>query len=148
MTFVLVNATIILFAQSGGINNSINELNGLYANTYRFSINSEKQLEVAFYNSSGHFRNDVVYLDFLDPEMIVYNTQEKAISIRCNNVQEKCIDKELFKLDVVRQSSRINIKEENANQANEVIVLLRKIISLYKKNEREQQELGETQRKG
>ena len=146
LTFGIISLNVL--AQADETKVALNELNGLYASTYRFTINSEKQLEVAFFNGSGHYRNDIVYLDFLDPDMIIYNSEEKAISIRCSQAEEKCIDKEIFKLDVLRHSSRINLKEEDAAQSEQVIALLQMIITLHAQSEKDNEsQMGETRRK-
>jgi len=137
-----------MFAQSNDAKSILNELNGQYDGKYRFSVNGEGQLEIDFFNSSGHFRKDIVYLDFLDPEMVTYNSEEKAVAIRCSEAGEKCIDKEIFKLDVIRHSSRINLKEDSSTQAEETMALLQKIILLHIESEKEKEaNLGETRRK-
>ena len=146
ISFALIGANVL--AQSNDTKVLLNELNGQYAGTYRFSVNGEDQLEIDFFNSSGHFRQDVVYLDFLDAEMVTYNSEEKAVAIRCSNAGEKCIDKEIFKLDVIRHSSRINLKEESSAQAENTMALLQKIILLHLESEKEKEaKLGETRRK-
>ena len=135
-------------AQSNDTKAQLNELNGQYAGTYRFLVNNEDQLEIDFYNNSGHFRQDVVYLDFLDPEMVTFNSEEKAVAIRCSTEGEKCIDKEIFKLDVIRRSSRINIKEESPVHAENTMALLKNIIILHLESEKEKEaKLCETRRK-
>lgn len=136
-----------VFAQSNDMKSILNELNGSYDGSYRFSVNGEKQLEIDFFNSSGHFRQDVVYLDFLDPEMVTYNSDENAVTIRCAKEGDKCIDKEIYKLDIIRHSSRINLKEESPTQAENTMALLKKIISLHLESEKEKEaNLGETRR--
>ena len=137
-----------MFAQSNVMKSILNELNGAYAGSYRFSVNGEQQLEIDFFNGSGHFRQDIVYLDFLDPEMVTYNSDENAVAIRCAKEGDKCIDKEIYKLDVIRFSSRINLKEENPTQAENTKALLKKIIILHLESEKEKEaNLGETRRK-
>ena len=137
-----------MFAQSNDAKSILNELNDQYDGTYRFSVNDEDQLEIDFFNSSGHFRQDVVYLDFLDPEMVIYNSEEKAVAIRCAQEGDKCIDKEIYKLDIIRHSSRINLKEESSAQAENTMALLKKIIILHLESEKEKEaNLGETRRK-
>lgn len=144
--FLILAANV--FAQSNEMKSFLNELNGSNAGSYRFSVNGDQQLEIDFFNGSVHFRQDVVYLDFLDPEMVTYNFGEKAVAIRCSNANEKCIDKEIFKLDAIRRSSRIHLKEENSVQAENTMALLKKIILLHFESERENEaNLGETRRK-
>ena len=140
---LLLATTLVTFntsnAQSDEIGVALNELNGAYSGAYRFSVNKEKQLVVDFFNGSGHFRTDLVYLDFLDPEKVSYNAEEKAVAIRCGS-EEKCIDKEIFKLDVVRHSSRINLKEASASQAEQSMALIRQIISIHLEEEKNKEE--------
>lgn len=124
-----------LFAQSEEMHLACRDLNTIFAGSYRFHVNNEQQLEVEFYNESGNYRQDMVYLDFLDPEHVTYNSDEKAVSIRCAEDGEKCIDKEIYKLDVVRHSSRINMKQPDMAQAERSIELIKQIILGHQANE-------------
>ena len=136
------------FAQSDLVHNSCKELNTLYAGSYRFHVNNEQQLEVEFYNSSGNFRQDMVYLDFLDPEMVTYNSEENAVSIRCAESDNKCIDKEIYKLDVVKHSSRINLQQENIETANRTIELIKEVILAHRVEQEEVEKKNTKMRKG
>lgn len=137
LALVLLASTFGYSQHEEAMHLACNELNGIYAGTYRFHVNGEGQLEVEFYNEDGNFRQDMVYIDFLSPEKITYNAEEQAVSIRCAEKGEKCIDKEIFKLDVVRQSSRINIKQADAGEAAKTIDLLIGLVESHRAFEEE-----------
>lgn len=84
-------------------------LNDLYGGAVRFKIDRHDRLIADFFEGATHYRQDVAYLEHLDPGAIAFNTEEGAVMLKCNGANGQCIDKELFKLNTIRHTGRSNL---------------------------------------
>lgn len=85
------------------------QVNELFAGQVRFKIYKRDRLVADFFDQSGHYRQDVVYLEFLDTEAISFNAEEQVVMLRCADGHAQCIDKEVFKLNTIRHMGRMNL---------------------------------------
>jgi len=83
--------------------------NDLFKGQVRFKVDQKDRLIADFFDGSGHYRQDVVYLEFLAPDAFAYNGEEQVVMLRCTDTNAQCIDKELFKLNTIRHSGRMNL---------------------------------------
>lgn len=81
-------------------------LNAAFAGTVVFKIDKQDRFVMDFMDESGRFRQDIVPLIHLDPEAVHYSAEEKAVVLECGKDHAQCFTKEIFKLDVVRLTSR------------------------------------------
>ena len=86
----------------------LTELNMLYRGEVKFRIDKEDRLVADFFDASGHFRQDAVYIEFLDSTGFRFNAEENAVVMNCNAANANCIEKEIFKLNVIRHTGRSN----------------------------------------
>jgi hypothetical protein len=83
--------------------------NDLFKGQVRFKVDQKDRLIADFFDASGHYRQDVVYLEFLAPDAFAYNAEEQVVMLRCTDAHAQCIDKELFNLNTIRHSGRMNL---------------------------------------
>lgn len=91
------------------IDSDLGALNALYTRQVRFKIDKQHRLVADFFDASGHYRQDMVYVEFLHADSIRYTPAEQAVTMRCRQGQDKCFDKEIFKLNSIRSSGRMNL---------------------------------------
>ena len=84
-------------------------VNELFGGQVRFKIDKRDRLVADFFDQSGHYRQDVVYLKFLDTEAFSFNAEEQVVMLRCADGHAQCIDKEVFKLNTIRHMGRMNL---------------------------------------
>ncbi|MBK8338528.1 MAG: hypothetical protein IPK99_00230 [Flavobacteriales bacterium] len=84
------------------------ELNTLYRGEVKFRIDKDDRLVADFFDASGHFRQDAVYIEYLDSTGFRFNAEENAVVMNCNAANANCIEKEIFKLNVIRHTGRSN----------------------------------------
>lgn len=86
----------------------LGDLNTLYRGEVRFQVDKEDRLIADFFDASGHFRQDGVYIEYLDSTGFRFNAEENAVVMTCNEAHANCIEKEIFKLNVIRHTGRSN----------------------------------------
>lgn len=84
----------------------LQELNALYDGSVRFKIDREDRLVADLFDHTGHFRQDVVYVEFLDPAGFKYSEEESAVVMTCAAAHANCIEKEVFRMNVIRHTGR------------------------------------------
>lgn len=84
-------------------------VNELFGGQVRFKIDKRDRLVADFFDQSGHYRQDVVYVEFLAPEAFAFNAAEQVVMLRCADAHAQCIDKEVFKLNTIRHMGRMNL---------------------------------------
>ena len=118
LSFLLICliSSVRLCAQGDGLA----ELNQAFGGRVSFDIDHEDRLIVDHHDASGHYRQDVAYVEFLDPQSIAWSEEEKAILVRCLPGQEQCIDKEIFKMKTIRPTGRMNLSYEGDPMARQM----------------------------
>lgn len=84
----------------------LQELNALYGGSVRFKIDQEDRLVADLFDHTGHFRQDVVYIEFLDTAGFKYSEEEAAVVMTCASDHANCIEKEVFRMNVIRHTGR------------------------------------------
>lgn len=84
-------------------------LNGAFAPTVTFRTDKQHRLIMDFHENGVRFRQDIVFPADLDPASIAYSPEEDGIALKCRQDRAQCISKEIFKLDVVRITSRVTV---------------------------------------
>lgn len=84
----------------------LQELNALYNGSVRFKIDQEDRLVADLFDHTGHFRQDVVYIEFLDPNGFKFSEEESAVVMTCASDHANCIEKEVFRMNVIRHTGR------------------------------------------
>ncbi|MCB9170168.1 MAG: hypothetical protein H6594_07450 [Flavobacteriales bacterium] len=110
LTAMIGTLTIsLVFANSGFGQDRTKDLavlNDLYAGSVKFRIDRDDRLIADLFDDSGHFREDAVYIEFLDPDLFAFSPEENAVVLKCRDDQGQCIEKEVFKLNVIRRTGR------------------------------------------
>jgi len=88
--------------------NMLAELNAIYRGDVKFHIDKDDRLVADFFDASGHFRQDAVYIQYLDSTGFRYNAEENAVVMNCNAANANCIEKEIFQLNAIRHTGRSN----------------------------------------
>ena len=107
LPLLLACCTVPLMAQD--MDADLAATNDLFKGQVRFKVDQKDRLIADFFDGSGHYRQDVVYLEFLAPDAFAYNAEEQVVMLRCTDAHAQCIDKELFKLNTIRHSGRMNL---------------------------------------
>lgn len=94
-------------------------VNDAFDGRVRLAIDKDDQLVVDHHNATGMFRQDVAYLDQLDPGGIAWSAEEGAILLRCLPTREKCIAKEIFKTGAISPTGRMTLRFEGDEAARE-----------------------------
>lgn len=100
----LLCTAVLLQARSPGV--ILQELNALYEGTVRFRLDQEDRLVADLFDRTGHFRQDVVYVEFLDPDGFKFSEEESAVVMTCASDHANCIEKEVFRMNVIRHTGR------------------------------------------
>jgi hypothetical protein len=74
-----------------------------------FKIDKRERLVMDFFDAGTRFRQDIAPLSDLDPELVSYSAEEDGVVLKCREDKAQCISKEIFKLDVLRTTSRVTI---------------------------------------
>lgn len=108
----------------------LDELNAAFDGRVRFDYDRAGRLVADHYDQTGRFRQDVVYLEHLDPSSVTWITEESAIVVKCLASEEQCIVKELFKSGKVVPTARMNMNMPAGDPARErAMDALRSLIS-------------------
>ena len=95
-----------------------------------FKTDKHEQLVMDFIDERGRYRQDIVLPEHLDAISIHFSPEENAIVLPCRTEQVHCISKEIFKLDVIRSTSRstlpVPVDDPEGTQA---IALFRNLIN-------------------
>lgn len=104
-------------------------LDSLFGGTVRFKFDKRHQLLIDHYDANGRFRQDIVPLEQMDPDLVSFSLEEDAVIIRCRTEHGPCMSKELFKLNTIRRTGRCNLPRPMHDQAGEAaIAALRRLL--------------------
>ncbi|MFZ1687450.1 MAG: hypothetical protein WAU70_08520 [Flavobacteriales bacterium] len=109
MTRSLFWATITLVSVAGQaqtVDQDMAIANELFAGRVKFHIDREDRLIADIFGEQGLVRQDVAYVDMLDPAAVGYSDEEQAVVLKCKATEAQCIDKEIFKLNAIRHTGR------------------------------------------
>jgi hypothetical protein len=111
MKRLLLASTIVLLSQNTiqAQTPDLGPLNAAFAGSVTFKVDKHDRLVMDHYDQGSRFRQDVVPLEQIDPALITFSAEEDAIALKCKSDKGQCFSKEIFKLDVVRLSSRITL---------------------------------------
>ncbi|MBS1581153.1 MAG: hypothetical protein JST66_03030 [Bacteroidetes bacterium] len=84
-------------------------VNGHFHGIAGFTIDREERLVVDLYDGGARYRQDVVYVEFLDPAAFAFSPEENVVMLKCTDEHGRCIDKELFKLNTISHTGRMNL---------------------------------------
>lgn len=87
----------------------LSALNTAYSGVLTFKLDKSHRLVIDHFDEGQRFRQDLVALEDIDPEQATYSVEERAIALKCKAHKAQCFTKEIFKLDVVRKTSRLTI---------------------------------------
>lgn len=87
----------------------LDALNERFAPVVTFRTDRQQHLVIDIHDQSERIRQDVVDPLDLDPGSITYSQEEDGVVLKCREERVQCISKEIFKLDVVRLTSRVTI---------------------------------------
>ena len=88
------------------VQKALQDANDAFAGTVVLRLDKHDRLVMDFFDKDVRFRQDVVTAAQLDPERITYSPEEDAVVLNCGAGAERCITKEVFKLGLLRHSSR------------------------------------------
>lgn len=109
-------------------------VNSTFSGSVVFKIDKKQQLVMDFFDAGGRFRQDIATVEELDPDAISFSPEENAVVLKCRADKEKCMTKEIFKLDVVRLSSRSTLPRPGSDVAGEAAIAQLKALLLASEN--------------
>lgn len=107
-TFLLLSL-VILCKGSNAQTPPSDRLNERFSPVVTFRTDKHQRLVIDIHDQGERIRQDIVDPMDLDPEAIAYSTDEGGLVLKCLPDRAQCITKEIFKLDVVRLTSRVTI---------------------------------------
>jgi uncharacterized protein YciU (UPF0263 family) len=117
LSILLVLSTTV--GQAQDLRSDLAGANALFDGVIRFKLDKDDRLIADFFDGSTHYRQDVVFVEYLAPETFAYNAEEQVVMLRCKDEQAQCIDKELFKLNTIRHTGRMNLPVPNGDPQGE-----------------------------
>ncbi|MBL7945834.1 MAG: hypothetical protein JNN32_07175 [Flavobacteriales bacterium] len=111
MKRLLLASTIVLLSQKSiqAQTPDLGPLNAAFNGSVIFKVDKHGRLVMDHYDQGSRFRQDVVPMEQIDPGLTSFSSEEDAIALKCKAEKGQCFSKEIFKLDVVRLSSRITV---------------------------------------
>lgn len=106
--FIIVGLTCFSGAASAQ-GPDLGALNADFAGKVVFKVDRQHRLVMDHVEDGIRFRQDIAPLQQLDPEGLNYSAEEDGIALKCKSAHPQCITKEIFKLDVVRLTSRVTM---------------------------------------
>lgn len=104
-------------------------LNALFAGSVHFEVDRTHQLIMRFHEAGVCFREDIAHLALLDSAAITYSVEEDGIALKCRTEHAKCLTKEIFKLDVIRVTSRVTVpRPAHDREGRQTIAALRDLL--------------------
>lgn len=104
-------------------------VNTYFAGKVTFTIDRQDRLIADHFDATGRFREDVVYVEFLQPEAFAFTAEESSVMMKCTEDHARCIDKELFKTRTISHTGRMNlpVMDDDADGAH-ALALLNKLV--------------------
>lgn len=126
---LLASAIVLLSPNVFCQTHDLAPLNNAFAGAVIFKIDKQDRLVIDFHDDGGRFRQDIARLTDLDANALAYSAEEDGIALKCLPERAQCISKEIFKLDVVRITSRVTIpRPADDAGAQRSIQLLREVL--------------------
>lgn len=134
---LLVFSIVLLSQNSKGQTHDLAPLNTAFAGAVTFKIDKQDRLVMDFLDEGSRFRQDIVRLQELDPDAVAYSAEEDGIALKCLADHAQCLSKEIFKLDVVRVTSRVTIARpaDDVDGQRSIVLLRELIVSARTKND-------------
>ncbi len=108
----------------------VDDINTSFAGKVVFKVDRQDRLVMDFYDDGSRFRQDIAYLRDLDPASIHFSSEENAVVLSCLPDRAQCLTKEIFKLDVVRVTSRSTLpRPDNDADGVRSIALLQELVT-------------------
>jgi hypothetical protein len=122
---MLMTASFHLSAQE----QALGRVNEAFGGSVTFKVDRQHRLVMDFIDENGRYRQDIAPMDHLDPEGVHFSPEEDAIVLKCRPDKAQCISKEIFKLDVVRLTSRSTLpRPVHDGNGSASIALLRALL--------------------
>lgn len=118
----LIIASAIACLSSSAQQADLARVNGAFAGRARLHMDDERRLVVDHHDVSGLFRQDMAYIARLDAQTIAYSEEEHAVVVKCAGDFPQCIEKEIFKLNSISHTNRMNLPLE-ADEATRIAVV-------------------------
>ena len=116
-------------AMAQGRAEDLRSLDDLFAGTVKFRIDRDERLVADLFDEGGHYREDVVYIEYLDPEAFIFSPEESAVVLKCGDANPQCIEKEVFKSNVIRHTGRSTLPVPPGDpEGARAIELLRQLV--------------------
>jgi len=104
-------------------------LNQEFMGAITFKMDRHGRLVMDHFDQGQRFRQDLVRIEELDPEAVSYSAEEHGIALKCLPDKAQCFSKEIFKLDVVRLTSRVTLAAPATDpEGARTMLLLRDLI--------------------
>lgn len=84
-------------------------LNTSFGGSIIFKVDQLDRLVMDHVDQGTRIRQDIVRIEDLDPDAVSFSAEEHAVVLKCVPNKAQCISKEIFKLDVVRSTSRVTL---------------------------------------
>ncbi|HPF91481.1 MAG TPA: hypothetical protein PLL57_12545 [Flavobacteriales bacterium] len=94
---------------------ALDELNERFSPTVKFHADKHRRLVLDIHDQGERIRQDLMDPMDLDPQAITFSAEEDGLVLKCREDRAQCISKEIFKLDVVRLTSRVTIPKPAAD---------------------------------
>lgn len=94
---------------------AITDVNAAFGGTVQVKQDRRQQLVFDLFDASGRFRQDIVLPNELDTAAIHFSAEEDAIIVGCRADKPQCISKEIFKMNTIRATSRVNLPRPAAD---------------------------------
>ncbi len=110
----------------------ITALNDHFRDLATFKIDLDDRLVTDYFDHGTRYREDVAYLEFLNPAGVSFNAEENTVMVKCSEEKlpngqaaGKCIDKEVMKNGAISQTGRMNlpVPAGDANGAKAITLL-------------------------
>lgn len=117
--------------------------NAAFMGQVTFKIDKHQRLVADHFDGGLRSRQDIGQLSDLDPATVSYSEEEDAVVLKCLPDKPQCLSKEIFKLDVLRLTSRITLPRPSNDEGGALTMeVLRELITA--KQAELQQDTAET----
>lgn len=104
-------------------------VNAHFEGLVRFTIDNRDRLVADLYDGGEHYRQDMAYVEFLDPGTFAFSPEEKLVMLKCTAEKGRCIDKEIFKLKSISHTGRMGLPLPASDpDGSQALVLLGKLV--------------------
>lgn len=109
----------------------LSALNKAFNGQVTFKMDKHDRLVMDHFDQNNRFRQDIVRIQDLDPNSVAFSAEENGIALKCLSDKAQCISKEIFKLNVVRATSRVTLPRPDQDvQGEQVVGLFRDLVEV------------------